>query len=183
MVCLAGDPGIRKTALVEEFLAELDASGRPHVSACGRCSERLAGAEGYLPLLEALEGLLRGEAGEAAARAMKAVAPSWYAQVAPADRAPALGPPVASQERMKRELLAFLERMCRTQPLTIFLDDVHWGDASTVDLLAYVGNRSASLRLLLVLTYRTTEILLGPHPFLAVQLELQGHGICREVAL
>jgi adenylate cyclase len=183
MVCLTGEPGIGKTTLVEEFLTELAASSRPHAITRGRCSERLAGAEAYLPLLEALEGLLRGETGDGAARAMQAMAPSWYAQVAPAADGAGAPAPAASQERMKRELLAFLERMCRVRPLAIFLDDVHWGDASTVDLLAYVGSRSASLRLLLVLTYRPTEILMGPHPFLAVQLDLQRRGLCREVAL
>src|SRR5262249_7746123 len=106
MICLTGEPGIGKTTLGDGFLAELGASSRPHASACGRCSERLAGAEGYLPLLEALESLLRGEAGEAAARAMAAAAPSWYALVAPA--ADPAAAPAASQERMKRELLAFL---------------------------------------------------------------------------
>ena len=49
----------------------------------GRCSERLAGTEAYLPFLEALESLLRGEDGEAVARLMKVIAPTWYAQVVP----------------------------------------------------------------------------------------------------
>src|SRR5262249_13402116 len=69
------------------------------------------------------------------------------------------------------------------RPLVLFLDDVHWADASTVDLLAYLGARCAGLRLLVLLTYRPTELLLGQHPFVPVQLELQRHGDCREVPL
>src|SRR5262249_8791292 len=41
----------------------------------------------------------------------------------------------------------------------------------------------AGLRLLVVLTYRQTELLLGEHPFVAVKRELQGKGVCREIEL
>src|SRR2546428_3637399 len=60
-----------KTPLVEMFLAEVSASGRLGQTARGRCSERLAGTEAYLPLLEALHSLLHGVAGEAVVRTMK----------------------------------------------------------------------------------------------------------------
>src|SRR5512135_3812768 len=55
LLCVAGEPGIGKTTLVEDFLGELAAGGRTCWIARGRCSERLAGAEAYLPFLEALE--------------------------------------------------------------------------------------------------------------------------------
>jgi hypothetical protein len=209
-----------------ELAAELAAGGRAHARARGRCFERLAGTEAYLPVLEALDSLVRGEAGESAARLMRVVAPTWYAHIAPspppppprgeerlgrrgrgerrhwhAHIAPSPPPPpprgeerpggrgerptapAASQERMKRELLTLLEEVARLRPLVLFLDDVHWADGSTVDLPAYLGGRCAGLRLLLVLTYRPTELLLGQHPFVSVQLELQRHEVCREVPL
>jgi len=84
---------------------------------------------------------------------------------------------------MKRELAAFFQEVSRLQPLVLFLDDVHWADASTVDLLAYLGTRCAGVRFLALITYRPTELLLNKHPFVAVQLELQRHGVCREVPL
>jgi tetratricopeptide (TPR) repeat protein len=189
LLCITGEPGIGKTTLVEDFLAELSSEGRAHGSARGRCSERLAGAEAYLPVLEALDNLVRGAVGEAAARAMRLLAPAWYARVAPASAGggpadgPAPPPAVATQEQLKREILAFLEELSRLRPLVVFLDDVHWADASTVDLLAYLGARCPGLRLLVLLTYRPTELLLGQHPFVPVQLELQRHGACREVPL
>jgi tetratricopeptide (TPR) repeat protein len=184
MLCVAGEPGIGKTTLVEDFLDELAADGRPHDVARGRCSERLAGAEAYLPFLEALDNLLRGEGGPDAARVMRLTAPAWYAQLTP--HAPAGAPADAtgaSQERLKRELVAFLEEASRLRPLVLFLDDVHWADGSTVDLLAHLGVRCAGLRLLAALTCRPADLALGMHPFGPVQLDLQGRGLCREISL
>jgi predicted ATPase len=188
-LCVTGEPGIGKTTLVEDFLAELAAAGRALTVARGRCSERLAGAEAYLPFLEALESLLHGPGGEAVARVMKVVAPTWYAQVVPhAAEDPSfarvlLETKAASQERLKRELGAFLQEVSRLRPLLLFLDDLHWADASTVDLLAYIGSKCEALPLLLVLTYRPTDLLLSKHPFVLVKQDLQARGVCREIAL
>jgi tetratricopeptide (TPR) repeat protein len=189
ILCVAGEPGIGKTTLVEEFLENLAKREPVYRLAIGRCSERLAGAEAYLPILEALDSLIRGERGETPAQVMKAVAPTWYVQLTPLEsddssfarmREEAR---VATLERIKRELAAFLEEMARLQPIVLFLDDIHWADASTVDLLAYVGNKCAAMRLLLILSYRPSDLALAQHPFLHVKMELQGRGVCREMQL
>jgi predicted ATPase len=189
LLCVTGEPGLGKTTLVESFLDELAASDRLWGLARGRCSERLAGAEAYLPFLDALDNLLLGESGAAAAQAMKLLAPSWFVQLVPL----AAGDPSlarvfaeakeASQERRKRELGLFLHEMSRRRPLVVFLDDIHWADASSVDLLAYLGSRCSEWRLLLVLTYRPSDLFRTEHPFGPVKRELQGRGVCREIAL
>ena len=71
----------------------------------------------------------------------------------------------ASQERRKRELGVFLQEVSRQRPLVVFLDDIHWADPSSVDLLAYLGSKCSGLRLLLVLTYRPSDLLRSQHPF------------------
>ncbi|MGH9672678.1 MAG: serine/threonine-protein kinase, partial [Bryobacteraceae bacterium] len=78
LLCVAGEPGIGKTTLVEDFFAELQAQARCTL-ARGRCSERLAGTEAYLPLLEALENLMQSGSNAAVVQVMKQRAPTWYA--------------------------------------------------------------------------------------------------------
>src|SRR5262249_21435961 len=115
--------------------------------------------------------------------------PAWYVQLAPlaADdpslarlRAEAAG---ASQERRKRELGAFLDELSRLRPLVLFLDDVHWADRSTVGLLAYLGGRCAGRPRLRVLACRPSDLRRSQHRFGQIQLDLQGRGVCREMAL
>ncbi len=187
IVCVAGEPGIGKTTLVEDFLAEVAALGGATI-ARGRCSERLAGTEAYLPHLEALEGILQS-GGPTVARTMRELAPTWYAQVAvqtpDAVEIAALNREVqsASQERMKRELGAFIQAMTRAQPLVLFFDDLHWADASTIDLLSYLGARLATIGVLLVVTYRPSDMLLAGHPFLRIKPDLTARGVCIELLL
>jgi predicted ATPase len=189
LVGVSGEPGIGKTALVEDFLAELGADARPCIVARGRCSERLAGTEGYLPFLEALEGLLRGDFRVSAAQAMKRRAPTWFVQVAslspenPADARMIAEAKAGSQERMKRELVAFLQEMAEARPIVLFFDDLHWADVSTIDLLAHLASRFQGLRLLLIVTYRPSDLLLAQHPLLQIKPDLQARGLCRELTL
>jgi predicted ATPase len=189
LLCVIGEPGLGKTTLVESFLEELTASGQTFGLARGRCSERLAGAEAYLPFLEALESLLEGGGGAFVAQAMKLLAPTWYVQLVPmAAEDPSLARVLAeakeaSQERRKRELGVLLRELSRQRLLVVFLDDFHWADPSSVDLLAYLGSKCSEWRLLLVLNYRSSDILRTEHPFGPVKLELQGRGVCREIVL
>jgi tetratricopeptide (TPR) repeat protein len=193
LVCVAGEPGIGKTTLVEDFLAELSA-GHPCTIARGRCSERLAGTEAYLPLLEALEALLRcetpsaGASGSLAAR-MRQLAPTWYAQVAPLSgdsgeaRRLMADVQAASQDRMKRELANFLHAVVQSQPLVMFFDDLQWADVSTIDVLTFLAGRFDAMRVLIVAAYRSSDMILGKHPFLQIKPDLQARGLCRELEL
>jgi predicted ATPase len=184
-VCIAGEPGIGKTTLVEDFLDQSAGEGLGLFLGRGNCSERLAATEAYLPVVDALQYLVRNDQQAAAARLLKTVAPTWYAQITPfaSDAGPQWEDPsrAASQKAMLRELVSFLEEASRMHTIVLFLDDAHWADLSTIDLLAHLGRHCANMRLLIVATYRVTEILLGPHPFWGVKLELQSRGVCTEL--
>ncbi len=186
LFAVCGEPGIGKTTFVEDVLTQL-ATEESVTIARGRCSERLAGTDAYLPHLEALEGLLRTQ-GPECAQAMRELAPTWYAQVATqpdsGERA-ALQREIesASQERMKRELGAFVSAMARLRPLVLFIDDLHWADVSTVDLLSYLAGRFPNTAMLVVVTYRPSDLQLARHPFLQLKPDLQSRGLCRELEL
>ena len=188
LLCVAGEPGIGKTTLIEEFLANAAASTQPYYLARGRSSERLAGTETYFPFLEALESLLHREGNEELTRTMKLLAPTWYLQIAhPSDSSVSSqivdAAQTSSQDRMKRELVAFLQEVSRTQPLVFFFDDLQWADVSTIDLVAYLASKFKAMHLLIVVAYRQSEMLLANHPFLSVKLDLQGRNVCREMTL
>src|SRR2546427_4866615 len=120
---------------------------------------------------------------------MKLLAPAWYQWVAPLAAADASSghaattAPAVSQDRMTRELTAFLHEISHLRPVVLFFDDVHWADVSTIDLLTYVAGRFETLPVLIVATYRPSELLLAQHPFLHVKLDLQARGACREMPL
>lgn len=183
MLAISGDAGLGKTTLVEEFLAGLEADREMTWIACGRCSERPASADAFAPVFECLDSLKRGEFGAEAMRLMKESAPIWLSLIAPT-REDVAGNSLTgvSQERMRREFLRFFETLSAIRPVVIFLDDLHWADASTCGLLAYFTSRMKDLRILIVVTYRPSE-LLASHPFLPVRLSLERSGICEVIPL
>jgi len=189
MIAVSGEAGIGKTTLVEDFVAELQTDAEEFIFARGRCSERLAGSEAYLPVLEALENLLRGEMSHVVARMMKMMAPTWYVQLISLVDEDTSGSRLradikaASQERLKREISALLQELSRIRPLVFLFDDLHWADVSTIDLLAYLAGKFETMRVLILTTYRSSDLLISKHPFLQVKRDLQARGLCHQIML
>jgi tetratricopeptide (TPR) repeat protein/predicted Ser/Thr protein kinase len=188
LLTVAGEPGAGKTTLVERFLSEVAAQNPQCRIARGRCSERLAGAEPYGAWLEVL-GNLVAESSGLVARTMKMLAPTWYLQIAPlsaddssVERLKA-EPAAASTERLKREAAALIQALSTADPLVLFFDDVHWADASTVDLLTFVADRFDALHVLVLASYRPSDLLLTKHPFVQMKQDLQTRGTCHDLHL
>ena len=188
LVGVSGEAGIGKSTLIEEFLASVSSSGHSCNVARGRCSERLADGEAYLPIFEALDGLLHSASADSASRIMRTLAPSWFLELAPVQHQDSSMVRLAdakatSQERLKREFFAFLQELSRHRPLILVLEDVHWIDTSTVDLLAYVIGRFESLPVLVLATYRPGEMAERMHPLLQLRRDLEARGLARELNL
>jgi predicted ATPase len=169
------------------FLSDLQLAGKRFGLSIGRCSQRLAGEEAYLRFLEALESLLRNDVG--AARRLRASAPSWYAQLIPLSESDPSDARLqeylrtTTQERVKRELAAFFYEVTREQPLILFFDDMHWADPSTVDLLAHLATKFDSTRIMVVVTYRPSELFLLKDPFIQVMRDLRSRWLCRDIGV
>lgn len=175
--CISGEPGIGKTTLIDDFLTDAVSSGAPCMIGRGQCSERLAGTEAFLPILEALDDLQCQNT--VAAEKLKRLAPTWYAQLtatAPAERS-------SSPDRIRRELLSLLQEISRTQTLALFVDDLQWADISTIDLLSFLGSRLGSIRLLILVAYRPSDFIRAAHPFLQIKRDLQSRGVAHEIQL
>ncbi len=190
MIGIAGEPGIGKSSLLDDFLAHLEALEVRPTIARARCSENLAGADAYLPVLEALDSLRgRGARGRGNFDTLiQTVAPTWAAQMlSGAAKQPeseeAGRSPAVSQERMKRELSALLQDLSRRAPLVWVIDDLHWADVSTIDMLSYLSGHFAQMQILVVLCFRPADMALVKHSFLRVRRELQTRGIYEEIAL
>jgi len=181
VVCVTGEAGMGKTTVAENFLAEVPAADV--TIAWGRCSERLAGAEAYLPLIEALESLLRGPHAEEVGDLMRRVAPTWWATVVPQLQESAGSEAVVPQERLKREIALFLESLTHERPLVLFIEDLHWADIATTDILIYLADRLDRIRALILTTYRPEDMRLDEHPFLLVRPTLEQRGRLREIPL
>lgn len=188
LAAVTGEAGMGKSTLTEDFLREIGVGADRPIIARGRCSERLAGAEAYLPILEVLEDVLRRSTGVSMDQVMRTVAPTWYIQVATRSEHPSVvdmrrEAPAVSQERMKRELAALFEDLSRGRPVVVFLDDLHWADVSTIDVLNYLARRFADLRLLVLVTYRQSEMAVAQNRFASISADLHAHGLFEHVPL
>jgi tetratricopeptide (TPR) repeat protein len=189
MVCLAGEPGTGKTTLLDQFIGGLEGI-RGQLATFSACPQRLAGAEAFLPVLETLDELTRAGEDAAITRLLRLTAPTWYVQVAPLWSAVDAGfasvlqhARAASPERLKRELFTFVKHITTVLPLVIAIDDLHWADTSTIELLAYLLTRHELSRLLIICAYRQTDMALSAHPFVSVRQELSRRRICVEVPM
>ncbi len=186
-VSVVGEVGTGKTSLVNQFLETVSNNYSDVIIARGHSSERLAGTEAYFPFLEIMQTLLNTNR-DSSAHIMKKLAPTWYSQVTanlgsetlttrPQEKA-------ISQEKLKRELANFLQELSNHHPLILFLDDLHWADASTIELIAYLGSlKFNNLRVLFITTYRFSDMSLAKHPFLQVKLDLQFYNVYQELTI
>ncbi|MFI6501269.1 AAA family ATPase [Nonomuraea typhae] len=154
---LGGDAGIGKTRLVSELVAQ--ARERGFNVLIGQCAE-LGDALPYLPLADALRG-----AGPAL-RAAIAERPVLEQLLPGGEIAPSTG---LTQQRLFGSLLGLLGAV---QPVLFVIEDLHWADRSTRDLLVFLSRMLQTERVCLVGTYRTDD-LHRRHPLRSVLAELK----------
>lgn len=155
-----GEAGVGKTTLVDAFVASL-----PEVvlAVQGQCMEHRGASEAYLPFLEALGQLCRHLGAERARVLLRRHAPTWLGQLpmlldgldGDSLRKDTIG---ATPERMLRELADLLDEVTREATVVLVLEDLHWSDLATLDLLLYLGRRRAAARLLVIGLYRPEEV-------------------------
>src|SRR4029453_18871267 len=70
----------------------------------------------------------------------------------------------SSRDRMLRELGDVLDVVSAESPVILVLEDLHWSDSATVDLLAVLARRREPARILVLGTYRPSDVAATLHP-------------------
>ncbi|HEY3904345.1 MAG TPA: AAA family ATPase [Streptosporangiaceae bacterium] len=156
---VGGEAGVGKSRLVNEFAASAASQSGFRVLT-GQCVE--LGAEGLplAPLVDALRTLRRGLTPETLTEVL------GQAGAGLARLLPELGlvnphgnPPEDLQKAQLLEIvLGLLQRLSERQPVLLLIEDLHWADQSTLDLIAFLARSLREARVLLVATYRSDEL-------------------------
>ena len=177
-VLIGGEAGVGKTRLLSEFRASAEASGARYLS--GACMDLGEGARPYDPLVAAFRPFLRSlDVDEF--RRIVGPARAEVLRLLP-DLDPAGGLPAghetstpSTQSLLFLQLLGMIERLAAETPTVIALEDLHWADRSTRDILHFLVRNIGHGRVMLVGTYRTDE-LNERHPLLELLAEMQRTG-------
>lgn len=179
--------GVGKSALIDEFVAGLPRATAPLV-AVGQCVEQFGPGEPYLPIFQALSDLCRGPGAGQVSQLVRRFAPSWALQLpgfvdereVEALKERSRG---AQTERMLREFAVMAEQLTCQRPLVLVLEDLHYSDRSTVELLSYLARRREPAKLLVLGSYRAEDVIARSHPLHGLVLDLGARGLCGHIAL
>jgi DNA-binding CsgD family transcriptional regulator/tetratricopeptide (TPR) repeat protein/DNA polymerase III delta prime subunit len=186
LVMLVGEPGIGKTRTAQELAAHAAQQG---AQVLWGWSYEEAGAPPYWPWVQPIRSYvqqcdaqqIRADMGLGAADIAEII-PEIRHKLPDLEPSPALEPEQA-RFRLFDSITTFLKNASQTQPLMLVLDDLHWADRSSLLLLEFIAREISKSHLLLIGTYRQTEVsqehplshtvgnLIRQQDFLRVQLQ------------
>ena len=166
-VFVTGPAGVGKTRLIDALLDSPTLRGAGAWIARATSIEQHSLREPYMPVLKALDRLSRRPDAVALAGLLRRVAPTWLAQmpwlIGDDEEALRQSLQAARAERMLREFAALAEAVSAEVPLILVLEDLHWSDPATTDLLALLAARREPARLLVIGSYRPAELVVQDH--------------------
>src|ERR1700683_5402915 len=162
-VLLGGEAGVGKSRLVGEFAGRAAAAGARVLT--GGCLELGTDGLPFAPFTAVLRGLVHEMGADAIAAMLPGRTTRELARLLPELGEPETGgDPGEARARLFEEALSALEHLARISPVVLVIEDAHWADRSSRDLLTFlVGNQRAISGLLIVVTFRSDE-LHRPHP-------------------
>lgn len=183
-VFVTGAIGIGKTSLLRSFSQR---SPKFDV-AWGQSLHNYGEGEAFHPVLDAFERLSRDEAGAGVQSVLRRCAPSWLLQL-PSLLGPGeadslrgrLGP--VKRARMLREMCVAIDSFTRHRPLLLVLEDLHWSDTATVELIGALSERIEPARFMLLASYRPVDAAVHEHPIARLHRELRQRGASRDLPL
>jgi DNA-binding CsgD family transcriptional regulator len=157
-VLLGGEAGVGKSRLVAEFgRVAAEAGARVLV---GGCLELGTDGLPFAPFTAVLRELVHEMGVEAVAAMLPGRTTRGLARLLPELGEPETGgDPAEARARLFEEVLSALEHLARLSPLVLVIEDAHWADRSSRDLLTFlIANQRAISGLLIVVTYRSDEL-------------------------
>ena len=158
VVLLGGEAGIGKSRLLAQFIGSIAGNSRPRHVAGVECIEHAE--QPFGPFRTLLAALAKNTPAEHPAAALRAL-----------EQLTATADPAAGRLE-KTELFAgvaaFLRSIASKRATIITIEDIHWADSSTLELLVYLASRVAGTRLLIVATYRSDELEARPELFASI---------------
>ena len=188
LVFVTGEPGIGKSALIEEFERVVSSEENDVRIAYGQCVEGFASKEPFYAVLNAIGDLCHPPDGDRVVEVLASHAPTWLVQF-PALLTSQLRERLqqeilgATRERMLREICEALEVVSARTPLLLVLEDLHWADSSTLDLLSAMARRRSNAKLMIVGTYRPSDVLRSVQPLHSLKRDLVARHLCHEMVL
>jgi DNA-binding CsgD family transcriptional regulator/tetratricopeptide (TPR) repeat protein len=172
VLLVAGEAGVGKTRLVQEFAGR---AGDEAQVLLGSCVNVSGGGLPYGPIVDALRAPIRTP-DPAIPQALVGTLLGELTSKAPATAPPSVQEPSEltgeyARARLFELVLRLLDRLGERAPVVMVLEDLHWADRSTLDLLVFLAGVVRQERLLLVATYRSDE-LPASHPVHAVMADL-----------
>jgi DNA-binding CsgD family transcriptional regulator/tetratricopeptide (TPR) repeat protein len=168
VVLVSGDAGVGKTRLVSELSRRAASQGFTVLS--GHCAE-LADTVPYLPLADALRDAVTGPSARGAVADALAARPVLSRLLPDRQPSEAGDLPGLAQQQLFGAVLGMLAELAEAGPVLLVLEDLHWADRSTRDLVTFLSRVLHRERIALVATYRTDDMH-RRHPLRPVVSEL-----------
>ena len=181
-VLIGGEAGVGKSRLVNEFAGRSRRAGARVLS--GGCLELGADGLPFAPFTSVLRELVRDLGADGVAGLLPAGATRELARLLPEFGEPAASDDAgAARARLFEQMLILLEQLADRGPLVLIVEDAHWADRSTRDLLEFlIRNQRTIGGLLIAVTYRSDD-LHRTHPLRPLLAELSRLDWVRRIEL
>ena len=157
-VLLGGEAGVGKSRLVSDFGRTAASAGARVLT--GGCLELGTDGLPFAPFTAVLRDLVHEMGADAVASMLPGRTTRGLARLLPELGEPDTGgDPAEARARLFEEVLRALEHLTRHSPVVLVIEDAHWADRSSRDLLMFlIGNQRSLSGLLIVVTYRSDEL-------------------------
>lgn len=204
VVLITGEAGAGKSELINQLKDRVLRQYPDSRLAKGYCNELTGGGDPYQPFFDILDELVITDKREGKGRFIQFIlemGPEWVQVI------PCIGSLVSAtlktSQWVKKELFSkavldmsqidqhaifrqytkILQSISALNPLMLVVEDLQWADASSVDLLFHLARNLGSCPVLIIGTYRPSEIEIRQHPMKQIRAEMKRYGLWQEVSL